>query len=96
LLDASARLLARPLALARCASAKYSLARSAPYAGAQVDGPVDQPCGPCQEDGLPLGKSFCTGAALDAAAGGTAAVPPFVTNVTPPVSQGADLSFGEE
>ena len=75
-----------------------ALARGAPYAGAQADGPVDQPCGPCQEDGLPLGKSFFffTGAAPDAAAGGTAAVPPFVTNVTPLVLHGADLSFGEE
>jgi hypothetical protein len=49
-----------------------------------------------KKTGSPLGKVFFTGAALDAAAGGTAAVPPFVTNVTPPDSHGADLSFGEE
>jgi hypothetical protein len=37
-----------------------------------------------------------TGAALDAVAGGITAVPPFVTNVTPPVSHGADQALGEE
>jgi hypothetical protein len=33
-------------------------------------------------------EKFFTGAALDTAAGGTAAVPPFVTNVTPQFRMG--------
>ena len=40
-------------------------------------------------------KKFFTGAARDTAAGGTAAVPPFVTNVTPLVSHGADQTLTE-
>ena len=40
----------------------------------------------------PFDENF-TGAVFDAAAGGTAAVPPFVTNVTPPVSHGADQAL---
>ena len=43
----------------------------------------------------PLSKSCFTGAARDTAAGGTAAVPPFVTNVTPLVSHGADQTLTE-
>jgi len=37
-----------------------------------------------------------TGAALDAVAGGITAVPPFVTNVTPPVFACSRSNFGEE
>jgi hypothetical protein len=97
LLDASARLLARPLALAKCALARCALAKSAPYAGAQADGPGDQPSGSPlrKKTGLPFEKFF-TGAALDAAAGGTAAVPPFVTNVTPPSFAWGGSSFSEQ
>ena len=43
--------------------------------------------------GCPFDENL-TGAARDAVAGGTAAVLPFVTNITAPVSHGA--SFGEE
>ena len=43
----------------------------------------------------PFDENF-TGAVCDAAAGGTAAVPPFVTNVTPPSFAWGGSSFGEE
>jgi hypothetical protein len=42
--------------------------------------------------GYPSDGSF-TGTALYAVAGGTAAVPLFVTSVTPPVSHGADQAL---
>ena len=59
---------------------------------AQADWPGDQPCGSFHDDGLPLPLNF-TSAALDAVAGGTTAVPSFVTDVTPPVSHGADQAL---
>jgi hypothetical protein len=45
--------------------------------------------------GYPSYENF-TSAALDAVAGGTTAVPPFVTNVTPPSFAWSRSSFGEE